>query len=70
MAALAAKHGLGDGLAIRDVTAEPLVALAAFDACLTVAETAWPEEWVQEVRSRRDETPDDPVAGQLSAKSG
>ena len=26
-------------------------AVAAFDACLTVAEKAWPEEWVQDVRS-------------------
>jgi glycosyltransferase involved in cell wall biosynthesis len=34
MAALAAKSGLADRLAIRDVTPEPLVALAAFDACL------------------------------------
>jgi tetratricopeptide (TPR) repeat protein len=31
-------------------------AVAAFDACLTVTETAWPEEWVHEVRSHRDET--------------
>jgi hypothetical protein len=31
-------------------------AVAAFDACLTVMETAWPEEWVQEVRSHRDKT--------------
>src|SRR5262249_41139737 len=34
MATLAEKWGLGDRLAIRDVTAEPLVALTAFDACL------------------------------------
>ena len=34
MAALAEKRGLGDRLAIRDVTPEPLLALAAFDACL------------------------------------
>jgi hypothetical protein len=31
-------------------------AAAAFDACLTVTETAWPAEWVQRVRSLRDET--------------
>jgi tetratricopeptide (TPR) repeat protein len=31
-------------------------AAAAFDASLTVLTTAWPEEWVEEVRSRRDET--------------
>ena len=34
MIALAGKRGLADRLAIRDVTAEPLVALAAFDVCL------------------------------------
>jgi|SRR6516225_5754241 hypothetical protein len=31
-------------------------AVAAFSACLTVIEMAWPEEWVQQVRSHRDET--------------
>ena len=31
-------------------------AVAAFGACLTVTETTWPEEWVQQVRSHRDET--------------
>jgi tetratricopeptide (TPR) repeat protein len=31
-------------------------AVAAFDACLTVVETVWPAEWVQQVRSHRDET--------------
>jgi tetratricopeptide (TPR) repeat protein len=30
-------------------------AVAAFDACLTLTVTAWPAEWVQAVRSRRDE---------------
>ena len=34
MVALARELGLGDRLTIRDVTREPLVALAAFDACL------------------------------------
>jgi glycosyltransferase involved in cell wall biosynthesis len=34
MIALARELGLGDRLTIRDVTREPLVALAAFDACL------------------------------------
>jgi hypothetical protein len=29
-------------------------AVAAFDACLTVAETGWPAERVQQVRSNRD----------------
>jgi tetratricopeptide (TPR) repeat protein len=37
-------------------TAHLEAAVAAFDACLTVAETGGPEEWVQKVRSRRDET--------------
>jgi tetratricopeptide (TPR) repeat protein len=31
-------------------------ASAAFEACLTIVETAWPAEWVREVRSHRDET--------------
>jgi hypothetical protein len=32
-------------------------AIAAFDdACLTVSETAWLDEWVQGVRFHRDET--------------
>jgi hypothetical protein len=30
-------------------------AVAAFDACLAVAETAWPKERVQQLRSNRDE---------------
>jgi hypothetical protein len=30
-------------------------AVAAYDACLTVVQTIWPPEWVQEVRSHRDE---------------
>jgi len=30
-------------------------AAAAFDACLKVTETVWPENWVQQVRSHRDE---------------
>lgn len=30
-------------------------AVAAFDACLKVTEKAWPEEWVQNLRSNRDE---------------
>ena len=29
-------------------------AVAAFDACLTIIDTAWPEDGVQEVRSHRD----------------
>ena len=37
-------------------TARLQEAVAAFNACLTVIKTAWPEEWVQEVRSHRDET--------------
>jgi tetratricopeptide (TPR) repeat protein len=31
-------------------------AVTAFDACLTVIKTAWPREWVQQVRSHRVET--------------
>jgi len=31
-------------------------AVAAFDACLTVALSAWPPEWVNQVRARKDET--------------
>jgi hypothetical protein len=31
-------------------------AVAAFAACLTVTETTWPSEWVQQARSHRDET--------------
>ena len=37
-------------------TARLQEAAAAFDACLTVAETAWREEWVQQVHSRRENT--------------
>ena len=29
--------------------------VAAFDACLTVAKTSWPAEWVQQMRSHRDQ---------------
>ena len=29
-------------------------AVAAWDACLTVTVTVWPDEWVQQVRARRD----------------
>jgi hypothetical protein len=29
-------------------------AVAAWELCLTVVESAWPPEWVQDVRSRRD----------------
>ena len=36
-------------------TARPEEALAAFDECLTIVETTWPEEWVQQVRTNRDE---------------
>ena len=31
-------------------------AVLAFGACLTVTETAWPEAWVRQVRSNRDES--------------
>jgi hypothetical protein len=37
-------------------TAQLEEAVAAFDACLAVTETAWPEEWVRRVRSQRDKT--------------
>ena len=30
-------------------------AVAAWDACLTVVGSAWPQEWVRSVRNRRDE---------------
>ena len=36
-------------------TARLSEAVAAWEACLTVATTVWPEEWVRDVRSRRDE---------------
>jgi glycosyltransferase involved in cell wall biosynthesis len=39
MVALGRKLGLGDRLTIGDVTREPLVALAAFDACLLTSST-------------------------------
>lgn len=29
-------------------------AVAAWDACLALAATSWPPEWVQTIRSRRD----------------
>ena len=29
-------------------------AVAALEACLTVAATVWPSEWVQDVRARRE----------------
>ena len=31
-------------------------AMAAWDECLSVTATAWPPEWVQSVRARRDAT--------------
>ena len=31
-------------------------AVTAWNACLAVVETAWPAEWVQQVRAFRDET--------------
>jgi hypothetical protein len=37
-------------------TARLQQAVSAWEACLTVTETAWPEEWVLQVRSHRDET--------------
>ena len=30
-------------------------AVAAFDACLEVAASAWPQDWVQDARGRRDD---------------
>jgi hypothetical protein len=30
-------------------------AVSAWELCLSVVESAWPAEWVQELRSRRDE---------------
>jgi hypothetical protein len=37
-------------------TASLQEAVAAFDACLTVVEMAWPPERVQQIRAHRDET--------------
>jgi hypothetical protein len=31
-------------------------AVAGFDACLTVVVSAWPDEWVRDVRRHRDDT--------------
>ncbi len=31
-------------------------AVKAWDTCLTIAASAWPAEWVQWLRTRRDET--------------
>ncbi len=31
-------------------------AVAAFNVCLTVTDTVWPTEWVQQVHSHRDKT--------------
>jgi hypothetical protein len=54
------QNNLGDALATlgerESGTARLEEAIAAFDACLTVTEMAWPKEWVQQVRSHRDET--------------
>jgi hypothetical protein len=40
-------------------------AVAAFEACLTVIETSWPEEWVQPVRLHRDETQTEIIRNQV-----
>jgi tetratricopeptide (TPR) repeat protein len=45
-------------------------AVAAFDACLTVTETAWPEEWVQQVRLYRDETRAEITRRRATKKAG
>jgi hypothetical protein len=53
------QNNLGNALSMlgerESDTARLQEAVAAFDACLTVVQTAWPEEWVQRVRSHRDE---------------
>jgi tetratricopeptide (TPR) repeat protein len=41
-------------------------AVAAWDACLTIAKSAWPPEWVKFVQTRRDET--EAEIGRLSAR--
>jgi hypothetical protein len=38
-----------------DGTARLEEAVAAFDACLTVVVSAWPHEWVRDVRRQRDD---------------
>jgi tetratricopeptide (TPR) repeat protein len=54
------QNNLGDALKVlgeRETgTARLEEAVAAFDACLTATATAWPEDWVEEVRSNRDQT--------------
>jgi tetratricopeptide (TPR) repeat protein len=54
------QNNLGNALRIlgerESGTARLKEAVTAFEACLTVTETAWPEEWVEHVRSHRDET--------------
>jgi tetratricopeptide (TPR) repeat protein len=54
------QNNLGNALKVlgerESGTARLEEAAAAFDASLTVLTTAWPEEWVEEVRSNRDET--------------
>ncbi len=37
-------------------TARLQQAVSAWEACLTVTETVWPQEWVRQVQSHRDET--------------
>jgi tetratricopeptide (TPR) repeat protein len=41
-------------------------AVAAWDACLTIAQSAWPPEWVKYVQTRRDDT--EAEIGRLSAR--
>ena len=43
----------GDALFERNCGLEE--AVATFDACLTVVVSAWPDEWFQDVRRRRDD---------------
>src|SRR5215471_19329414 len=45
-------------------------AVAAFDACLTVVETDWPAERMQQVRSRRDGTRAEIARRRTTKKAG
>lgn len=56
----ATQNNLGNALAMvgqRESGTEHLEdAVTAWDACLSVTVTAWPPEWVESVRARRDAT--------------
>lgn len=54
------QNNLGNALAVlgerENNVAKLREAMAAWEACLTISETAWPQEWVQWVRGRRNQT--------------